>query len=102
MSGRWVRKYKFDRPLKEYFVTCFELVTDDEDRYGLNEYEISIRSWHADLHRKDCRIADSFSEHRYKMTFRDKNTANRVYLWIVKTEPNYEQLKKVGFTHSTW
>ena len=102
MGGRWVRKYKFDRPLKEYFVSCFELVTDDEDRWSLGEYEISIRSWHEDLYNKQYKVADSFSEHRYQMTFRDKDEANRMWKWIVENEPDYEQLKAAGFKKSTW
>jgi hypothetical protein len=98
--SKWVEKYDFDRECDNYFVTCSTLM--DEDGYELGEYRISINSWRDDLYNKKYKVADSLSEHKYFMTFRDKNMANRVWKWITTKEPTYEQLKEVGFKKSTW
>jgi hypothetical protein len=75
---------------------------DEIDGYCLDEYEIAIHSWHDDFYSKRFKTADSFSEYRYKMEFKDKQQANQMWLWVIKTEPTYEQLEKAGFKKSIW
>ncbi len=100
MYSKWIRKHNFDRYCEKYMVTCFELM--DEEGYGCGDYEIDVRSWHEDPYSKRYKVADAFSEHRYKMTFRDKDEATRIWKWVVENEPDYDELKAVGFKKSTW
>lgn len=99
--SKWCRNYKGDYQAKKYMVTCHELF-DDLDGYSLGEYEISIHSWYKDFHNSRFMRADSFSEYRYKMQFKDRKAVNRVWLWITTNEPNYTELEKIGFMKSVW
>ena len=97
---KWVLCYKHIKELTDYILLPSVLM--DEEGYNLGEYELAVKSWHEDLYNKAYKTADSFSEHRYKMTFKDKNEANKMWLWIVANEPTYDELKSRGFTKSTW
>ncbi len=99
--SKWYRNYKGDYHGKNYMVTCHTLF-DELDGYCLNEYEIAVHSWYKDFHNSRFMRADSFSEYRYKMQFKDKKHANAVWAYIVAKEPNYTELEKIGFTKSVW
>lgn len=98
---KWCRNYKGDYHAKKYMVTCHTLM-DELDGYCLNEYEIDVHSWYDDFHNPKFKCAGSFSEHRYKMQFKDKKHAAAVWVWIVAKEPTYTELEKIGFTKSVW
>lgn len=98
---KWVRNYNGDLKCKEYAVTCFVLC-DYEEGYKKGEFEICVKSWHDDLYSRGVKVADCFSEYRYKMVFKNKHEANKMWLWIKRNEPTYEELKAKGFKKSTW
>jgi hypothetical protein len=110
---KWKRNYKGDIETKDYMVMTFVLVDDEyygeygmadyPDEIATDEYKIRICSWHDDIYRKGCRVADTFSDIRLEAIFKTREEANKIWLWLKHKNPTIDEIKKTGlFKKSMW
>lgn len=60
----------------------------------LDEWMVEVESWYDGLYGK---TAGPRSDVRMKMTFTDRESANKMWSFIRNTEPSYATLAKLGF-----
>ena len=107
MSGTWKQVSKGTLKCKEYAVFTMRLY--DEYYYGpegmwdraeclpLDEFMIRVCSWYADPYRRDCKVAGEASDIKLRIEFNNRDDANKMWLFLKKNSPSFDELKKIGF-----
>lgn len=100
---KWMRNYDADIENEEYAVLGFRLY--DDEYYGedgmadrasciaVDKWQIEIYSWRQDFHNKKYKVADHCSDVKLRITFDNKDDANKFWLALKINKPSLEALK---------
>ena len=102
----WHINYKAHLRLEKYVVNGYRLYNDSyygpdgmwdkPEKLPLNEYELEIASWYT-VGIGKTKYAGPHSPIRMKMTFKDRDLANKAWAILKTLEPDYDALEFMGF-----